>query len=340
VGSEMTARILIVLITIFSAFGIGTTAFAQNTAPRILGSTSFGDLDYPIAALAAHEDGRVVLDLSISPNGIVSDAHIATSTGSEALDRASIRVAKGQWRFAPAMQNGQPVAGTTQVAATWSLPLTPTTQNYIDIPDSQGATLATPSSAYEARHLDYPPAAAASHAQGVVGVRYQVDAAGSVTDAALVQPSDNWRFDAAALRIAQNRSFAPATRNGAPVTAWQGLTVSFSILPANASRLDPPCYAQPILARDAVLVGATPHRVEVWFDSARYRTRWETRAVTDWIGTWVQVSDSGAPTEVILFTEEGWMVPSQPIASRLTGGRDYPNGRGGCWYFDPISILG
>lgn len=336
----MNVRILIVLAAVFSALGIATPALAQNSAPRVLGSASFDDLDYPIAALAAHEDGRVVLDLSVSPNGIVSDARIATSTGSEALDRASIRVAKGKWRFAPAMQNGPPVAASTQVTTNWSLPLTPATQSYIEIPDSQGATLATPSSGYEARYLDYPPAAAASHAQGVVGVRYQVDAAGSVTDAALVQPSDNWRFDAAALRIARNRSFAPATRNGAPVSAWQGLTVSFSILPANASRLDPPCYAQPILARDAVLVGATPHRVEVWFDSARYRTRWETRAVTDWIGTWVQVSDSGTPTEVILFTEGGWMVPSRPIASRLTGNREYPNGRGCCWYFDPVSILG
>jgi TonB family protein len=336
----MNSRIAILLLALFSVIGLGTDAFAQSSAPRILEPAVFSELDYPISALAAHEDGTVVLDLSISPSGIVSDARVANSTGSDALDRASVRTAKGQWRFAPATQNGQPVAGTIQVEAQWSLPLTAADHDYIEIPDSQGATMAVPSGPYEARYLDFPPAAAAGRAQGVVGVRYQVDAAGNVTDAAIVESSGNSRFDSAALRIARNRSFSPASRGGTPVSVWQGLTVSFSILPANVTRVAPPCYAQPILARDAVLVGTTPHRVEVWFDSAKYRTRWETRSVSDWIGTWVQVSDAGEPTEVILFTEAGWMVPSEPIARRLTGTRDYPDGRGGCWYYDPVSILG
>jgi TonB family protein len=336
----MNSRIATLLVALFSVIGLGTDAFAQNSAPRILEPAVFSELDYPIGALAAHEEGTVVLDLSVSPSGIVSDARVVNSTGSEALDSASVRIAKGQWRFAPAMQNGQPVAGTVQVEAQWSLPLTAVDHDYFEVPDSQGATMAIPSGPYEARYSDFPPAAAAGRAQGVVGVRYQVDTAGNVTDAVVVESSGNFRFDAAALRIAQNRSFTPASRNGMPVSVWQGLTVSFSILPANVTRVAPPCYAQPILARDAVLVGSTPYRVEVWFDSAKYRTRWETRSVTDWIGTWVQVSDAGEPTEVILFTEGGWMIPSEPIARRLTGTRDYPNGRGGCWYYDPVSILG
>ncbi len=339
-GSAMGVRNLIFLAAVFLAMGLGTGAFAQNSAPRMLTQASFDDIDYPIGALAAHEEGRVVLDLSVSPNGIISDARVVTSTGSEELDRASIRVAKGKWRLAPAMQNGRPVASNTQIEANWSLPLTAVTQNYFDVPDSQGATMALPSGPYGAQYSDYPPAAAAARAQGVVGVRYQVDTNGNVSDAAIVESSGNSRFDAAALRIARNRSFTPATRNGAPASVWQGLTVSFSILPANATRVAPPCYSQPILARDAVLVGATPHRVEVGYDTAKYRTRWETRAVTDWIGTWVRVSNAGEPTEVILFTEGGWMVPSELIASRLTGMRDYPSGQNGCWYYDPVSILG
>jgi TonB family protein len=336
----MSRCIAILVLALTVGIGYGTDAFAQNSEPRILEAAAFSDLDYPISALAAHEEGRVVLDLSVSPNGIVSDARVATSTGSEALDQASVRIAKGQWRFAPAMQNGQPVAGNVQVEAEWSLPLMAANHAYIETPDSQGATMAVPSAPYAARYSDYPPAAAAGNAQGVVGVRYQVDAAGNVTDAEVVESSGNFRFDAAALRIARNRSFTPASRGGSPVPIWQSLTVSFSILPANATKVDPPCYAQPVLGRDAVLVGATPHRVEVWFDSAKYRTRWETRSVSDWIGTWVRVTEAGEPTEVILFTEGGWMVPTEAVARRLTGGREYPNGRGGCWYYDPVSILG
>jgi len=328
------------LLALLAGIGLGTDALAQNSEPRILEPAAFSDLDYPIGALAAHEEGMVVLDLSISPNGVVSDARIATSTGSEALDRASVRIAKGQWRFSPAMQNGQPIVGNVQVEAEWSLPLTAADHAYIETPDSQGATMAVPSGPYAARYTDYPPAAAAGNAQGVVGVRYQVDASGNVTDAEVVESSGNFRFDNAALRIARNRSFTPASRGGTPVPVWQSLTVSFSILPANATKVDPPCYAQPVLGRDAVLVGATPYRVEVSFDTAKYRTRWQTRTVGDWIGTWVRVSDTGEPTEVILFTDGGWMVPSEAVARRLTGTRDYPSGRGGCWYYDPVSILG
>ncbi len=336
----MNSRIPILLVALFAMAGLGTDALAQDSEPRILEPAAFSDLDYPISALAAHEEGSVVLDLSISPSGLVTDARVANSTGSDALDRASVRTARGQWRFSPAMRNGQAVAGTAQVEAEWSLPLTATEQDYIEVPDSQGATMAVPNGPYDAQYSDYPPAAAAGRAQGVVGLRYQVDAAGNVTNAEIVESSGNFRFDNAALRIAQNRSFTPASRGGTPVSVWQGLTVSFSILPANASRVAPPCYTQPILARDSVLVGTTPHRVEVWFDSAKYRTRWETRSVSDWVGTWVQVSDTGEPTNVILFTEGGWMVPADPIARRLTGQRDYPTGRGGCWYYDPVSILG
>nr|TFG52270.1 MAG: energy transducer TonB [Hyphomicrobiales bacterium] len=336
----MSIRIPILLAAVFSMAAFTTGAIAQNVAPRMPEPASFEDADYPLSALAAHEEGRVGLDLSISPSGIISDARIATSSGSDALDRAAIRIAKGRWRFAPAQQDGRAVASNAQVEANWSLPLTPATQNYLEVPDSMGASPARPNGAYEARYSDYPPAAAAGRAQGVVGLRYQVDAAGNVTDAAIVESSGNSRFDNSALRIARNRTFAPATRNGMPVSVWQGLTVSYSILPANATNAPPPCYAAPILAHDAVLVGTTPYRVEVWFDSAKYRTRWETRPVTNWIGTWVQVSDAGEPTNVLLYTEGGWMVPSETISRRLTAARDYPSGRGGCWYYDPVSILG
>jgi TonB family protein len=336
----MSIRILVLLAVVFSVMALSTGAFAQDSAPRMLAPASFDDADYPLSALAVNEEGPVVLDLSVSPSGIVSDARIVSSTGSETLDRATIRIAKGHWRFTPAMQNGRPVTASVQVEASWSLPLTPASQSYFEVPDAVGASPAVPNGSYEARFSDYPPAAAAGRAQGVVGLRYQVSTAGNVTDAVIVESSGNSRFDDASLLIARNRSFAAASRNGTPVSVWQGLTVSFSILPANASGVTQSCYAQPILARDAVLVGTTPHRVEVSFTSAKYRTRWATRAVTDWIGTWVQVSNAGEPTEVLLFTDGGWMIPSDVIVRRLTASRDYPTGRGGCWFYDPVSILG
>lgn len=238
------------------------------------------------------------------------------------------------------MQNGQAVTGTTQVEANWTLPLMPTQHAYFDVPDSGGATLAVPDGPYLARYSDYPSTAAAGALQDIVGVRYQVDASGNVSNAEVAVPASYSRFNDAALRIANNRSFAPAMRNGMPVSAWQGLTVSFAVLPSNSASREAPCYAQPVLARDTVLVGTTPYRVEVSYLNAQYTTRWETRQVGDWVGTWVQVSDTGQPTEVLLFTNEGWMTTTQPVAEMLTQEREYPVGNGGCWYYDAVSILG
>jgi len=332
------APVLVLILCSTSGFSSGATA--QDAAPRLLTPAAFSELDYPLGALANNAQGRVVLDVSVSETGIISEARIATSTESELLDRASIRVAKGSWRFEPARRNGQVVASTAQVEAVWTLPLSPAPHAYIEIPDQAGASAPVPDGPYLARYSDYPPSAAVGGSQSVVGLRYQVDAQGNVTDAVVVTPSDNARFNEAALRIARNRSFTPAMRNGAPVSAWQSLTVSFAVLPANAASRPPPCFQQPILARDAVLIGTTPYRVEIWFDTAKYRTRWETRQVEDWLGTWVRVAEDGSPQEVLLYTDDGWMVPSQPIANILTRDREYPAGSGGCWFYDPVSILG
>ena len=336
----MSTRTPTFVLILVAVFGISSGASAQDSAPRLLSPATFSDLDYPLGALAMNAGGRVVLDVDVSPTGVISDATIATSTGSELLDRASIRVAKARWRFEPARRNGQAVAGTAQIEANWTPPLTPTQHPYLEVPDAAGATMPVPTAPYVARYSDYPPSAAAGGMQGLVGVRYQVDTNGNVTDAVVVAPSDYSRFNDAALAIARNRAFTPAMRNGMPVAAWQSLTVAFAVLPANATSRMPPCFMQPVLGRDAVLIGTTPHRVEIWFDTAKYRTRWQTRQVDEWLGTWVRVSDDGAPQEVLLYTEDGWMVPSQPVAGILTRDREYPTGNGGCWFYDPVSILG
>jgi TonB family protein len=336
----MSLRTSLIILTLLPAIGFTSAVNAQSTTPRLTTPATFTDLDYPLGALVHNESGRAVLNLTVSPAGVATDATIATSSGSELLDRASIRLAKGRWRFEPAMQNGRAVTAMTQVEATWVLPLTPTTHEYIEVPDSSGASMAMPNAAYSARYFDYPPGAAAGGSQGVVGVRYQVDANGNVTGADVVAPASSPRFNSAALRIAKNRSFRPAMRAGSPVAVSQGLTVSFVVLPAQSARRQPPCYNEPVLGHDAVVVGTTPNRVEVSYFNAKYTTRWETRPVTDWVGIWVQVSASGDPTEVLLYTDNGWMVPSQPVAESLTRDREYPDNRGGCWYYDAVSILG
>lgn len=77
----------------------------QNAAPG-----------YPEAARLRGEQGSVALELSVGTDGRVITVMVARSSGSPMLDAAARRSVL-EWRFRPAMRDGQPVPGTirTQV---------------------------------------------------------------------------------------------------------------------------------------------------------------------------------------------------------------------------------
>ena len=76
---------------------------------------------YPAEALAEHAHGICKMHISVSAVGVVSGIEITQSTGSEALDSAC-KQAVAQSSFVPAVVEGQPVSGATDVAILWRLP--------------------------------------------------------------------------------------------------------------------------------------------------------------------------------------------------------------------------
>jgi len=70
--------------------------------------------DYPQLSRRLNEEGVVFLRLAISETGAVSDATVMKSSGHTRLDEAAVSWVKAHWRYHPAMQNGQPVASTTE----------------------------------------------------------------------------------------------------------------------------------------------------------------------------------------------------------------------------------
>ncbi|HEY4294809.1 energy transducer TonB [Luteibacter sp.] len=56
---------------------------------------------YPIAALRAQREGRVVLSVTVTPDGDVTRVSVGRSSGDESLDRAAEEAVRG-WRFAAA----------------------------------------------------------------------------------------------------------------------------------------------------------------------------------------------------------------------------------------------
>lgn len=64
---------------------------------------------YPERARRRGEQGRVLLRVDVTPDGVPSAVTVAQSSGYSSLDAAA-REAVRQWRFVPATRGGRPVA--------------------------------------------------------------------------------------------------------------------------------------------------------------------------------------------------------------------------------------
>lgn len=69
---------------------------------------------YPASALRRGETGEVLLRIEVDDMGRAVAVDIVQGSGSRELDRAALAAARN-WRFRPALRDGQPVAGTVNV---------------------------------------------------------------------------------------------------------------------------------------------------------------------------------------------------------------------------------
>lgn len=75
---------------------------------------------YPDASLKAKEEGRCIVKVRVSSEGIITDESIETSTGFPLLDEACLNAFKGQ-RLIPATENGIPVEKVVSIPVIWKL---------------------------------------------------------------------------------------------------------------------------------------------------------------------------------------------------------------------------
>jgi periplasmic protein TonB len=61
---------------------------------------------YPMASRRLAEEGALVLNILVGPDGHVRDAKVSRSSGFERLDQAAVSEAKQHWRLQPAARNG------------------------------------------------------------------------------------------------------------------------------------------------------------------------------------------------------------------------------------------
>jgi len=106
--------------------GEGDDGDGQGVAPRggpTRGpaiTTSLAAPPYPRGARSRGWEGRVVLVVGIGADGRVTSVEIAETSGHEDLDDAACAAAR-DWTFAPALREGEPVAGTLRVPVRFEL---------------------------------------------------------------------------------------------------------------------------------------------------------------------------------------------------------------------------
>jgi periplasmic protein TonB len=76
--------------------------------------------DYPAMSRRAGEEGRVVMKVLVSTEGLADEVQIEKSSGSERLDNAAMNAVK-KWRFIPAKKNNQPLSAYVLVPMKFSL---------------------------------------------------------------------------------------------------------------------------------------------------------------------------------------------------------------------------
>jgi TonB family protein len=92
----------------------------RSAFPRIADDYEFqvGGKFYPEAARVEHPRGYCVVHTTVDSSGTALNAGITRSTGSAILDKACVAAVTAA-RFTPEVQNGRPVADSTDIAIYW-----------------------------------------------------------------------------------------------------------------------------------------------------------------------------------------------------------------------------
>ncbi|HLY04656.1 MAG TPA: energy transducer TonB [Rhizomicrobium sp.] len=90
------------------------------SAPVSIGASHSCMNEYPAAAQRLNQEGTTSVRFTVNTDGSVSNVQVVGSSGHDMLDSAAIRCAQN-WRYKPAMQNGQPVAAPWTTNVQWKL---------------------------------------------------------------------------------------------------------------------------------------------------------------------------------------------------------------------------
>jgi TonB family protein len=133
-GETITLRTVLLLLLLLrtvaaqgptSVVPLGKVAFCRGDASESVGCilpprrTYYPDPEYPKKARKAHQQGTVVLELTVGVDGLPRDVKVARSVSPE-LDQAAMD-AVNQWKFVAAMKEGKFIALRVNVEVSFHL---------------------------------------------------------------------------------------------------------------------------------------------------------------------------------------------------------------------------
>ena len=75
--------------------------FDPSAAKADSDTGSYPPPQYPTYAVRNHYQGKVTIELTVSPEGVVTNASVRKTSGYTLLDEAALNVVKNRWRFPP-----------------------------------------------------------------------------------------------------------------------------------------------------------------------------------------------------------------------------------------------
>ncbi|HTC57794.1 MAG TPA: energy transducer TonB [Candidatus Sulfotelmatobacter sp.] len=203
---------------------------------------------YPAVARAAQIQGRVVLKVTISPDGEVEKVDLLS--GHPILVAAAIDAVK-QWRYQPSTVDGQPAGRETDAVVDFSLESREGTGDAeaatgaaVDAPsEMSGSSPATPHIATPQRIRvsqgvadglavkkvtpEYPAEARKERIQGTVLMHAMIDKAGDIVELDLV--TGHPMLAPAAIDAVKQWQYKPYLLNGKPIEVDTQITVNFRL---------------------------------------------------------------------------------------------------------------
>lgn len=195
--------------------------------------------DYPARAMREEREGTTGFRLSYDASGLPQKCDIVSSSGHADLDAATCDLTMSRARFQPGKDRaGKPVGGTYTNRIRWGIPAGPPT-GYGKEGDIESFPRA-PAPRMALRNIDmagrYPKAALDAGAEGDVGFRLDIDAAGAVQACTVTQGSGNVALDAATCAVLKEKGqFDPALDiDGKPVAGRVNHYFVWRLPPAGA----------------------------------------------------------------------------------------------------------